>query len=238
MVTNIGGRDIMLVKIDLHTHSIYSIHWLWKNEAFGTPKEMVKMAIQKGLNGLSITDHNSVKGSLEGLKYAKKLKNFLLVPGSEVKSEEGDILAIGIKEDVPKELPVQETIDRIHDLGGIAIAAHPYAGFPRRSAVKDAIKKYRFDAVEILNGGTRWRDNKKAYDVAKELKYPMTGGSDAHYWKDIGEIYNVINCSLSVDDVLEAIKKGRVIIKGRPFGLYSKMRLATRKVLRLSLIHI
>ncbi|MCD6477586.1 MAG: CehA/McbA family metallohydrolase [Candidatus Aenigmarchaeota archaeon] len=221
-----------MIYADIHTHSVYSRHRIWGDEAFGTPKEMIKMVMSKGLNGLAITDHDSVKGSIEGLKYSKKIKNFVLIPGSEVSSADGHILALGIKENVRKGLSVQETIDKIHELGGIAIAVHPYVGFPRTSGVGDAIRKYRFDAIEVLNGGIRWKENKKAYDVARELNYPMTGGSDAHYWKDVGTIYNIINCGSDVDEVLKAIKKGKVIIKGKPFGFYSKMRLATKKVLR------
>lgn len=221
----------MAVKIDLHTHSVYSKHTIWGNEAFGTPEQMIRKAILEGFNGLAITDHNSVKGALVGLKHASG-KNFVLVPGSEVGSAEGHIVALGIKEDVPAKLPVKETIERIHDLGGIAVAAHPYAGWPRMSSLRDAIRSHRFDAIEVLNGGTHVGPNRKAYRVAKELSLPMTAGSDSHYWKDLGLIYNVIECNPSVDSILEAIRKGKVLPCGRPFGLYSRMRLGTKKVIR------
>ena len=64
----------MTIKIDLHTHSVYSKHAIWGDEAFGNPKQMIDVAIERGLNGLAITDHNSIRGALEGLKYAKKKK--------------------------------------------------------------------------------------------------------------------------------------------------------------------
>lgn len=219
------------MKIDLHCHSVYSKHTIWGNEAFGRPDQMIDMAIQNGLNGLAITDHNSVRGSLEGLKYAKK-KDFLLIPGTEVSSLGGHIVALGVKEDITRKLPIPDTIKRIHDLGGIAIAAHPYAGWPRTASLKDSIRKYRFDAIEVLNGGTSVSKNRKAYSVAKELGVPMTAGSDSHYWRDIGLIYNIIDCNSSADSIFRAIKKGKVIVKGRPFGFYSQTRLATKKVLR------
>ena len=127
---------------------------------------------------------------------------------------------------------MQETIDRIHELGGIAIAAHPYAGWPRIASLKDAILNYRFDAIEVLNGGTRVNANRKAYKAAKELNIPVVAGSDSHHWKDIGLIYNIIYCEPTIDSALKAIGKGKVVVKGRPFGLYSKMRLVTRKLIR------
>lgn len=218
------------MKIDLHAHSVYSRHPLWRNEAFGTPKQMIDFAIKMGLGGLAITDHDSIKGALEGLKYAKKLNDFLFVPGVEVTTKEGHVLALGVRENIPKKLSIQETIDRIHDLGGMAIAPHPYAGF-RASSIKDAVRRYKFDAVEVINGGTRIRAIRKAYRVAKELKLPMVAGSDSHYWKDIGKIYNIIECD-SIDSLFREIRKGRVVMKGRPFGFYSCARLATKKFLR------
>jgi len=220
------------IKIDLHTHSVYSKHAIWRNEAFGSPKQMIDFAIKKGLNGLAITDHNSIRGALEGLEYSKKLKNFLFIPGVEVSSLGGHIVALGVKEEIQKKLSVQETIDRIHELGGIAIAAHPYAGWPRIASLKDAILNYRFDAIEVLNGGTRVNANRKAYKAAKELNIPVVAGSDSHHWKDIGLIYNIIYCEPTIDSALKAIGKGKVVVKGRPFGLYSKMRLVTRKLIR------
>ncbi len=233
-----GGQGGALVKedrkmkIDFHSHSVYSKHTIWGNEAFGRPDQMIDMAISKGLNGLAITDHNSVRGSLEGLRHAKKIKNFLLIPGTEVSSREGHIVALGVKEDISRKLTVPETIDRVHDLGGLAIAAHPYAGWPRTASLGDAIRKYKFDAIEVLNGGTRVNANRKAYRVAKEMGVPMTAGSDSHYWKDLGLIYNLVDCGPSVDSVLRAIRKGKVLPQGRPFGFYTGLRLATRKFVR------
>jgi len=65
------------MRIDCHCHTIYSKHWFWGYDSINTPKEMIKAAIKKGLDGIAITDHNTVKGSLIGKKIAKKYKNLL-----------------------------------------------------------------------------------------------------------------------------------------------------------------
>ncbi len=220
------------MRIDFHSHSLYSKHPILKNEAFGTPKQMIDIAIKNGLNGLAITDHDSIKGSIKGLEYSKKIKDFLFVTGVEVSSSEGHILALGIEENVKKNLGVRETIDKIHELGGIAIAAHPYAGWPRTSSLKDNIKKYKFDAIEVLNGGTRVNANRKAYRVAMDLNLPITAGSDSHYFRDLGSIYNIVDCDYSLDSLFKSIRKNELVLKGRPFGFYSNARLVTRKFLR------
>src|SRR5690349_9172956 len=44
--------------IDLHTHSIYS-------DGTSTPAELVELAVQNGLQGLALTDHDTVEGVSE-----------------------------------------------------------------------------------------------------------------------------------------------------------------------------
>lgn len=61
---------------DLHTHTTASDGKL-------TPKEMVDYAIEKGLKGIAITDHNTVDGVGEAIKYAKD-KPIEVISGIEI----------------------------------------------------------------------------------------------------------------------------------------------------------
>ena len=72
-----------------------------------------------------MTDHNQIEGSL---KIARET-DFLIIPGMEVSSADGHIVALNLKELIPRGLSAAETVDRIHRAGGIAIAVHPYAWF-------------------------------------------------------------------------------------------------------------
>ena len=67
------------MRIDTHVHTIYSKHWFWGFDSLNTPLEMIKFAIKKGLDGLAITDHNTVKGSMVGKKIAKSFKGFKII---------------------------------------------------------------------------------------------------------------------------------------------------------------
>ncbi|MEA1925009.1 MAG: CehA/McbA family metallohydrolase [Candidatus Altiarchaeota archaeon] len=181
------------MKIDIHTHSTYS-------DGYNTPKEMVEYAMKIGLDGLAITDHNEINGSLEALKYSTK--EFTVVPGVEVSSHDGHILCLGIRENIEKYLPAAEVIERVHDLGGIAIAAHPFDRL--RKGVGELIYELDFDAVELYNGHTLL-STRNLEDIAKEINKPVTGGSDAHIIDDIGSVYIKVG-----DDVLDSIKKSRI----------------------------
>ncbi|MFZ2456703.1 MAG: CehA/McbA family metallohydrolase [Candidatus Altiarchaeia archaeon] len=203
---------------DLHTHSMYS-------DGAAPPGEMIKKAISIGLNGMAITDHNEVKGALEALKIAPA--GFRVIPGIEVSSAAGHILGLGITQIIPRDLSASETVKRIHDAGGIAIAAHPFDRI--RQGVGDLVYSVDFDAVEVYNGHTMV-SSRNHKDILKNLRVPAVGGSDAHLLSEIGSVVMDLE-----GDPLEAIVKGqgRVsvnISKTRILYNHLKRRLAKRSV--------
>jgi predicted metal-dependent phosphoesterase TrpH len=203
---------------DLHTHSMYS-------DGAAPPEAMIKHAISIGLNGIAITDHNEVKGALEALKLAPA--DFKVIPGIEVSSAAGHILGLWIIEVIPRGLSASETVKRIHDAGGIAIAAHPFDRI--RQGVGDLIYSVDFDAVEVYNGHTML-SYANPRDIIKNLRVPAVGGSDAHLLSEIGSVVMHLE-----GDPLEAIVKGtgRVsvnISKTRILYNHIQRRLAKRDV--------
>ncbi len=182
-----------MLKLDVHTHTNYS-------DGFNSPKEMVDYAKKIGFDGIAITDHNEIKGTLEAKKLATK--EFQIITGIEVTADEGHILCLGIEENIEKYAPAAEVIEKTHQLGGIAIAAHPYDRL--RGGVGDLIYKLKFDAVELYNGHTLYT-SKSIDEILEKNRLPVTGGSDAHRIDDIGTVYIETG-----EDVLDSIKKGNV----------------------------
>lgn len=86
------GCDYMNL-IDMHMHSTYS-------DGKYTPKELIDMALKKGLNGMSITDHDTVEGLKEANMYAKE-KNILFINGIEFSAflDDKEIHILGYKID-------------------------------------------------------------------------------------------------------------------------------------------
>jgi len=213
------------MKIDCHCHTIYSKHWFWGYDSINTPEEMIRAAIKKGLDGIAITDHNTVKGSLVGMKIAKRYKNFIVIIGSEIRTKSGEVTGLGIKEDVPTNLELEEAIEKIHDLGGIAVIPHPFGKyFFRGPVVKNPLNA---DAIEVYNSKLRNSANKKALNLANRFKKGKTAGSDAHSARGVG------NAGIICDsDPIEAILKGRVKIFGKHTSLIDIVRLTSRKFTR------
>src|SRR5207247_10510641 len=111
------------LKWETHCHSVYSNVCRRWFDALNTPREMIESAFRGGLDGIIVTDHDTVKGGLAGKKIARGYNGFHVIPGAEVSSMAGHILAIGIEENIPKGLCLEESVDRIHDSGGAAASA-------------------------------------------------------------------------------------------------------------------
>jgi len=194
------------MKLDMHIHSIYS------RDGTAAPKDILKFSKKVGMDGLAIADHNAIDGSREAFSMGVS-EGLLVVRAVEVSAAEGHVVAYGVKDLVPKGLPVTETIEKIHELGGVAVAAHPKR-FPSGVGL-DVARDAKFDAIEALNGGSSRRNNSAAEKLAKLMKMPVVGGSDAHELEQVGKCYTVVDGASSEDDVLEAILKGRTSLGGR-----------------------
>ncbi|MFX1296397.1 MAG: CehA/McbA family metallohydrolase [Promethearchaeota archaeon] len=218
-------------KFDLHIHSTCSRHKLWGVDGLNSPQQIVETAINIGLDGIALTDHNTIKGGQKAIRYVKEKKlPLLIIPGAEIRSNTGDILALGINEEIPSKLSVLETIDVIKEQGGIAIAAHPYKYNSRLGKLlRNSPIHSQFAAIEVFNSNIKKDANDKASHLADELSMPGVAGSDAHYIMNIG---NGITCldidNLSLDDFLNAIKTNKIKLickyppKRNTFNIYFK----------------
>jgi predicted metal-dependent phosphoesterase TrpH len=202
----------MQVKADLHVHTIYS------RDSLITPKDLVFYAKKRGLTAVAITDHNTVEGAL---KIAKET-DFLIIPGIEVSSRNGHIVGLNLQEPVEKGLSADETVDKIHEAGGIAVACHPFALF------KGSLGKHtnaKFDAIETINASAFLfnRCTKKAQEIADRFGLSRVAGTDAHYGPAIGYAYTLIDAEPQVDAISKAITKGLCQPFGKPIPATLKL---------------
>ena len=194
------------MRIDMHIHSNRS------RDASASPEEIVAQAKAVGLAGFCVTDHNSIDGSLRTVELARA-EGLVSVVGVEVSSSDGHVLAYGVEGLPERGLAMDDTIDRIHALGGIAVAAHPWR-FPSGMG-RVLVMKGGFDAIEVLNGGNSSRANRHAAAVADARSLPKVAGSDAHKIAEIGRSYTVVDDLASGDDLIAAVTSGRTRVEGR-----------------------
>ncbi|HUU89323.1 MAG TPA: PHP domain-containing protein, partial [Candidatus Glassbacteria bacterium] len=126
------------VRVDFHVHSMYS------SDSIITPKDLTVFAKKRSLDAVAITDHNQIDGALT---LANKT-DLLIIPGIEVSTEGGHVVGLNVKQNIPKNMSVDETVDCIHKAGGLVVACHPFAWF-KGSLGKNITGK--FDAIETIN---------------------------------------------------------------------------------------
>ena len=194
------------MKLDMHIHSSHS------RDASGAPRDIALFCRNNGIDGFAITDHNSIGGWTEARTASEEL-GLVFVRAVEVSTKDGHVLAYGVREIVPRGLTVAETIEKVHDLGGVAIAAHPKR-FPSGMGLALA-RDHPFDGIEVINGGSSARSNRLARSMAESKSSAITAGSDAHELDQVGKAYTVFDGVSTEDDVLDKIRKKETAVGGR-----------------------
>lgn len=205
------------LKMDLHVHTCYS------HDATTTPKEVVAYAKKQGLDGVAITDHDTVEGAL---KLVQK-QSLLIIPGIEISTKGGHVLALNVTTEIPPKLSPLETIKCIHEAGGVAVAAHPTAvskGGLRRQMRQHIVSS--FDAVEVINSTAFpfFLSTHMSQKLAVRLNLPQTAGSDAHHASGIGLAYTNIEADPDADEIVQAIKKGMTVPFGKPIRWRTRLQ--------------
>jgi predicted metal-dependent phosphoesterase TrpH len=218
-----------MLACDLHVHTRFS------KDGESSVEAVLARARAVGLAAVAITDHDTLDGAL----YAAGLANppVLVIPGVEVTTADGHLIALGVSAPLPSRRPVLETIDRVHAQGGLAVLPHPYhrlrhgVGFRERDAIAAA------DAIEVFNSRyITGEANRKAGRRAARLGKPAVGGSDSHHARYVGYGRTLVDAEPEVGAILEAIRAGRCYPAGRmtPLRTYTgqSLRSTWRRVRR------
>ena len=165
--------------LELHAHTIYSIDSLIRLD------DLQAICQKRGVDKLAITDHNEVRAALQ----MARMYPIWVIPGVEVMTTQGELLAWYIKGPVPKGLSPQETIKRLRDQEAVIGVAHPFdryrSGAWRLEHLVEIVELV--DAIEVFNSRClHMEDNDKALAFARKYDKLMTCGSDAHTPREYG----------------------------------------------------
>jgi predicted metal-dependent phosphoesterase TrpH len=174
---------------DLHLHTIYSY------DGTASLSAVLSRAKQVGLDVIAITDHDEIKGALKAMEIAPNY-GVEVIPGIEITTADGDLLALFITEKVDAGLSLVETVLRVRKLGGVCIAPHPMAGGMGMKSLKarTILKALRnpqvaetLIGIEVYNATALDRiSNHYARILASRLEIAHVGNSDAHVVDAIG----------------------------------------------------
>ncbi len=192
------------LRADFHSHSHYS------RDSVISPQALVDNCVRKSINCIAVTDHNEIAGAF----VIEKLAPFKVIIGEEVKTSEGELIGLFLKELVPRDMTPEDTIQAIHEQGGLVIVPHPYDIF-RRSVIRtDALEriKERVDAIEGFNArNILSKHDQKARDLAIEVAKPMTLGTDSHSPWELGGAALEMEDFETPAEFLQALPGGRIV---------------------------
>ncbi len=167
------------ITVELHCHTYHSPDCLM------LPERMLQVCQRRGIDRLAITDHNQIAGARE----AAALDPVRVIPGEEVMTTKGEVIAWFVKERVPPGLPPAEAIGRLREQGAVISVPHPLDPVRSASWAWEDLKPILplVDALEVYNARS-WaaRHDERARALAKQHGLLATAGSDAHAYPELG----------------------------------------------------
>jgi predicted metal-dependent phosphoesterase TrpH len=196
-------------KADLHIHTRHG-------DGMATVPELLRHVEEHGdLDVIALTEHDTLRAADEARDlHARGDYRFDVVPGMEVTTLDGHLLALYIDEPVASFRRVEETLEAVHRLGGIAIAPHPLSwltrsiserAFARVGAI--ANDGVHFDGIEEFNMSPAGRvTSARARRLNRErLGLASVGSSDAHFLASIASAHTEFE-GLGAADLRRAIE--------------------------------
>ena len=177
---------------DAHLHTHYSY------DSLVPPGSLVKRAIKAGLSAIVVTDHDTIRGGLKAREKAMGAPIEVFV-GTEIRTDLGDVIGLFVEEEI-RSREYSCVIDEINSQNGIVYLPHPFA----RHTELESMNLERIEVIEAFNGRKNRSQNERALRLAKDLKRPMIGGSDAHILYEIGTVRNCTDIPMETEEDLRS----------------------------------
>ena len=179
--------------IDLHCHTYPK-----SDDSFMAPDELVEAAKSAGLDGICLTEHDAF-WTTEEIDSLSRKHGFMVLPGSEINTDAGHVLAFGLSRYVFGLHKLSFLEAAVRRAGAVVIAAHPYRRRFLEEAAWEPDARVEMltragddplfnlcDAIEGINGRGTSEQNRFSQDLGELLDARATGGSDAHRVKHVG----------------------------------------------------
>lgn len=203
---------------DIHMHTTAS-------DGFATVKEVLNHVTRMGtLDVIAITDHDVMDSSLWAYEHRNDYP-FEIIPGVEVTSAEGHVLALWVTRPINKGMSLKDTVSAIHQQGGMAVLAHPFEVVVCAEACyrylrnPEAVREAGIDAIEVHNAGAVTPGNNLlARRLAAKLRMPIVGNSDGHSLAAIGTGRTQF-VGRSAEDFRSAVTRRATLVTGTSWPL-------------------
>jgi hypothetical protein len=215
-----------MLRCELHAHSSLS-------DGIDGVEVLLQEALRKGIDVISITDHDTLEGSFKALEIAEKENlPLLILPGYELSTKEGHLLIFGKENELEvlrKGIGIREAAEVFKGKNCLTALAHPYQfyrnGVPRPSRCINYV-----DAVEVFNARSILSFfNRMALSLARNHGKAFIAGSDSHSRESIGFGVTIVDAEPSIDSILYEIKSGNAKLNSQMLPIKTLIRESLKK---------
>jgi predicted metal-dependent phosphoesterase TrpH len=213
------------MKADLHVHSWFStenrdLAFLRSRDCYSPPDQIYRTARARGMDLVTLTDHDTFDGCLDFLATHPHAADFL--PGEEVSCRfpDGDIevhLGVyGMTEALHRELqPLRGNVFEVTAClreAGVVFALNHLLHFYRFQAPLESYLRLLLEvpALEARNGAMCRSQNLLIEECARLQSPPraLVGGSDAHTLRRVGRTWTEVPGAATAGEFLEGLRAG------------------------------
>jgi len=212
-----------MLSIEFHCHTDSS------KDSLLPPEKLVDTCRRKGLDRVVITDHNTITGALRAKEYAP---DFVII-GEEIMTNQGELLAAFVTEEIPKDLSPNKAIELLRQQGAFISVSHPFdllrSGHWQLENLTAIL--HLVDAIETFNARCMSADyNRKAIEFANQQGIPGTAGSDAHAAFELGRARMHLPDFTDAESLRSALAQARFEVKlSSPFVHFTSRYAVWRK---------
>jgi len=169
---------------DPHCHTFAS-------DGMVSPQELVDAAVRARVDLIAVTDHDTMDAVREARARGEEV-GVAVVPGQEITTRwpaQTHVMGWFLERPVRRGMSVEDTVEAIHDQGGLAIVPHPfmpvYFGSIQPAMLRRLIERHPVDGIEMVFtvpiGSRRRRELDEFYAANRPRLGAAIGGSDCHF---------------------------------------------------------
>jgi predicted metal-dependent phosphoesterase TrpH len=219
--------DPSLKRADLHCHSRFSVFKYFRRantrDCYNAPEDVYRIAKERGMSFVTLTDHDSIDGALYLLNKHPDLEDFVI--GEEVETyfpETGQRIHVGVwglneaqhREIQKLRADIRELVPYMKSQRLLFGVNHLFQNYRMKNVGTRYIAELieMFDVFEVLNGAMASFHNKMVQELVATVQghgrhVSMVGGSDAHTLKHVAKVHTVSKGETPAE-FLESIRKG------------------------------
>ena len=221
-------HDPAMKRADLHCHSRFSIFKYFKRantrDCYNAPEDVYRIAKERGMSFVTLTDHDSIDGALYLLNKHPDLTDFFI--GEEVETyfpETGQRIHVGVwglneaqhREITKLRRDIRELVPYMKQQRLVFGVNHLFQNYRMKNVAARYISEMldMFDVFEVLNGAMASFHNRMVQQLMATVReehgrtVSMIGGSDAHTLKHVAKVHTVARGETPAE-FIESVRRG------------------------------